>query len=160
MIPTKSRLSYASGYLELGMYKEAERELQGIVVTDRINFDVLVMKTRLFMAVENWKKLLTTAKNLAERFKEESYGWVNWAYALRELDRNQEAKEVALSAVNVHKDVAVLWYNLACYCSLLGEMPDAATYLAKSKALDKDFEDEAKSDPDLAELLRWLDNKD
>ncbi len=156
MISTKSRLSYANGFLELGMAKEAEKELNAIVVTDRQNYDVLVMKNRLYMELRNWKKLVTAGRDLSEKYPNESYGWTNWAYALRELNRNQEAKDVVLNAVKQHPTEAVLWYNLACYCSLLEEMPEASTYLAKAKRYDERFEEEAKNDPDLEPLRKWL----
>ena len=67
MIPTRSRLSYANGFLELGMAKEAEEELRSVILTDRQSYDVLVLKNRVFMAKGDWKRLVTTGKALAKQ---------------------------------------------------------------------------------------------
>lgn len=156
MIPTQSRLAYANGFLELGMTKEAEEELTAIVVVDRQSYEVLVMKNRLYMTKADWKKLVSAGKALARKFPEERFGWINWAYALREIDQTAKAKEVVLDGLKEHPTEAVLWYNLACYCSLLDELPESATYLSKAKRYDESFEKEAENDPDLDALREWL----
>lgn len=152
MIRTSTRLQYANGYLDLGMVKEAEEELAAINAEDKDDLDVLRMLNRLHLIGGNWYQLEVVAETLAERRPEDPFGWVNWAYALRELDRNAEAKDVALEALTLHPKEAVIWYNLACYCALLGELKDAASYLREAILIDNSFEEEANTDPDLAVL--------
>ena len=82
------------------------------------------------------------------------HGWANWAYALRKLDRYKEAKEVALKALDLHPNDAALWFNLACYCSLLGEVQEASEHVKKAIALDKKFQEESVEDTDLDNLWR------
>ena len=40
MIPTKTRLQYANGYLELGMINEASEEIESIMGEDRMSLAV------------------------------------------------------------------------------------------------------------------------
>lgn len=152
MIRTSTRLQYANGYLDLGMIKDAKLELQAIDANDKNDLDVLRMYNRLHLVSGNWKQLEIVAEHLAERRAEDPYGWVNWAYALRELDKNIEAKEVALEALAHHPKEAIIWYNLACYCALLGELRDALENLNEAIALDDSFKEEAAQDPDLDSL--------
>ena len=53
------------------------------------------------------------ARNLAEGYPKESQRRVHWAYALREMDRVKEAKDVALKGLDKHPDEAILHFNLA-----------------------------------------------
>jgi len=62
------------------------------------------------------------SKHLAENYADQSGGWMHWAYALREMDQIEEAKAVALRGLELHPEVAILYYNLACYLSLLGRI--------------------------------------
>lgn len=85
--------------------------------------------------------------------------WIGWAYALRELEQVEEAREVLLKAEIRHgKASAVLHYNLACYDSLLGELASARARLATACRMDGRFKQAAKDDPDLR-ALRELQKK-
>tara|TARA_B110000467_G_scaffold120535_1_gene111883 strand:+ start:2415 stop:2921 length:507 start_codon:yes stop_codon:yes gene_type:complete len=156
MIRTEKRLQYANGYLDLGMVKDAKAELDLIDEKDRSNAEVLSIRVRLYSESHNWKKVVAVSKQLVEMDPEAAFGWVNWAYALRELERIAEAKDVATRGLISNPKEAVLWFNLACYCSLLGEVEESSNHLDQSIALEKSFEKEAVDDPDLDKLWAWL----
>lgn len=156
MIPTATRLSYANGYIELGMIKEASEELAAIDPAENLTNEVLAMRAKLYLEMENWEVMAAVSQQLAEQSPKSVYAWVNWAYALRELDKNDEAKTVALHGLKVHPKNAILWFNLACYCSLLGEYQDASDHLDSAIKIDKQFEGEAVDDPDLQGLWDWM----
>ena len=46
MIPAKTRLQYAKGYLELGMINEASEEIDHIMGEDRMNMPVMVLRMK------------------------------------------------------------------------------------------------------------------
>jgi tetratricopeptide (TPR) repeat protein len=52
------------------------------------------------------------------------------------MDKVEEAKEVAVHGLELHPDMAILNYNLACYLSLLGEYPDAKKHLNRAIKLE------------------------
>ncbi|MDQ8196871.1 tetratricopeptide repeat protein [Pelagicoccus enzymogenes] len=160
MIPTSTRVSYANGYIELGMLKEASEELDAIEPSERLMDDVLLVRSRLYLEARNWELMEAVSKQLAEQTPSSRHAWINWAYALREMERNEEAKNIALRALVLHPQEPVLWFNLACYCSLLGQYQDASDHLDSAIKLDRDFEQESVDDPDLEGLWNWLKSQE
>ncbi len=156
---TRRRVSYALGYIGLSMFSEAETELDAIDPEDRELPEVSSVRIDLHIAARQWKRAVAVASNLAWRHPEMENSWIGWAYALRELEQVEEAREVLLKAEIRHgKASAVLHYNLACYDSLLGELASARARLATACRMDGRFKQAAKDDPDLR-ALRELQKK-
>lgn len=153
-LPTRRRLSYASGYIGLGLLNEASDELEAIEGEERLSAQVMSVRADLYMASRHWDLLVAVARELARLEPGEEKGWVHWAYALRELDRVAEAKAILLQAEPRHRGVALLHYNLACYHSLLGELGDAKVRLRRAFKLDPELKEGAGEDPDLTALLK------
>ncbi len=149
---TARRLSYASGYLGLGLYKEAAGELKAIKGEERKTADFLAVQSELLLVTKQWEPLVAVAEEHVLRQCAEPTAWINWAYALRELERVEEAKGVLLQAESIHPNEGVLHYNLACYYCLLGELKEAKRRLAKACRLDQSWKEAAESDPDLRRL--------
>lgn len=160
MIRTQTRLQYANGYLDLGMTREAAQELDSISPEDRGRTETMTMRVRLYLESKKWLRMELTAKELAEREPENPFGWVNWAYALRERNRIRDARSVAEAGLEFVPKDAILWFNYACYCSLLGDVEEASEYLDKAISLDKRFEAESVSDTDLDNLWKWIHSQD
>ena len=119
---TARRLRYATGYIGLGMFNEASDELEAIEGEDRLFDEVLVLRSELYMQAKNWDLLIAVARELARSSSKCAKHRIEWAYALRELNRVAEAKAVLLEAEPLHgKKCALLHYNLACYHCLLGD---------------------------------------
>lgn len=153
MISTTRRLEYASGYMALGMHKDAAAELDLIAGEEKESAAVLRHWATLYHETKEWVALIKVATALAGTEPDEEHGWISWAYALRELDRVQEAQDVLLKAEVLHGDsCAVLHYNLACYACLLGDMVGAKRRLATAIKMDAEFKDSAKEDPDLVRM--------
>lgn len=160
MIPTSTRLSYANGYIELGMLKEASAELDAIAPSERLQDNVLLLRCKLYLETKNWEVMAAVSKQLAEQSPHSPPAWTNWAYALREMNQNEEAKKVVLRALVLHPKEPVLWFNLACYCSLLGQYQDASEHLDSAIKLDADFKEESVDDPDLEGLWNWIKSQE
>ncbi len=156
MIRTRTRLQYANGYLDLGMTKEAAQELDAIEDTDQFPAEYLSARIRLYLGSRKWKRMESFSQRLAELEPENSFGWVNWAYALRERNQIKKAMSVAEAGLEFVPEEATLWFNFACYCSLLGEVEDASNHLDEAIRLEKAFEAEAVNDPDLENLWNWM----
>ena len=149
---TVRRLSYASGYTGLELFKEAAGELKTIKGEDRLTADFLAVQSDLLMATKQWKQLVKVSEEFVLRKCSEPTAWINWAYALRELEQVSEAKEILLQAETIHPNLDILHYNMACYHCLLGEMKEAKQRLSKACQLDKNWKEAAASDPDLRRL--------
>ncbi len=156
MIRTETRLRYANGYLDLGMIREAAQELDAIEDKENFHSEYLSSHIRLHLGTRKWKRMEQASKRLAELEPKNPYGWVNWAYALRERNQIKEAMSVAETGLEFVPEEAVLWFNFACYSSLLGEVEDASQRLDEAVRLDKAFEAEAVDDADLDNLWQWI----
>jgi tetratricopeptide (TPR) repeat protein len=108
------------------------------------------------MAAKNWELMADIARHLAEGCADQARWCVHWAYALREMDKVAEAKEVALRGLELHPDEAILHFYLACYLSLLGKFPEARDHLDRSIRLDERFKAEPVEDEDFAGLWDWF----
>jgi tetratricopeptide (TPR) repeat protein len=156
MIPTSRHLQFASGYLALGMLAEASDELEAIEGEDRLSPEVLFVRSDLYMKAKQWDLLLAVSRELARKNPKHHEGWIGWAYALRELNRIEEAKAVLLEAESIHgKKCALLHYNLACYCCLLGDQVAAKEWLSRASKMDAHLKVAALDDEDLKAM--WDD---
>jgi hypothetical protein len=86
-----------------------------------------------------------------------SFGPIHLAYALRKLDRTDQARNALLPMADKFPDEWRVPYLLACYCCKLGEMKPALAWL--ERAIDvagkMDIRLKALEEPDLEPM--WLD---
>ena len=160
MIPTGRRLQFARGYIGLGMLDEAARELDAILAVDRPKPEVTSVWVDLHMEAKRWVQLERVGRTFARSQPQEDKGWISWAYALRELNRIEEAKAVLLEAEPLHgRTCGVLHYNLACYACLLGDRTEAKRRLAMACKMNREWKTAALDDPDLAAMRDDLTSK-
>lgn len=153
-ISTRRRLEYAQGYLGLGMLKDAAAELDAIKGDERDALAVRRVRIDLAMEEKQWARVADLAGPVANALPKDEQVWISWAYALRELQRIEEAWDVLFKAERAHgHKSAILHYNLACYACLSGDFVEAGKRLKRAIKLDKRFEDEWPKDPDLQKLL-------
>ncbi len=147
---TPRHLRYASGYIALNLLNEASDELEAIAFEDRLAAPVLGVRVELHMAAKHWDMVVGIARELTRQTPDHERGWICWAYALRELNRVQEALDVLLEAEPLHGEkVAVLHYNLACYYCLLGNLEAARERLRRACQMHEPLKKDALEDPDL-----------
>jgi tetratricopeptide (TPR) repeat protein len=150
---TRRRVQYARGYLALEMADEARAELDAIAARDQLLPDVQSARLDLYMVLKDWNNVIDVGHRLARSHPELEHAWIGWAYALRELNRIDEARTVLLDAETRHGATsAVLHYNLACYDALLGDLKGARARLARACRMEKRFKIESQLDPDLRAL--------
>jgi Flp pilus assembly protein TadD len=149
---TRRRVRHAVGYIGLSMWRHAWAELKAIDAADRTLPLVRSATVDYHMGRRQWARVVTVARRLAREHPVVENAWIGWAYALRELQRIEEARRVLLGAEPHHRDSAVLHYNLACYESLLGDLPAARSRLDRACRIDAQFKEAAETDPDLAAL--------
>lgn len=147
---TERRLRYASGYTELRMFAEAVREIEGVAPEDRFTPEVLTVQVNCCIEAKEWEAAVRIGRSLVTTAPERETGWISCAYALRELGRIAEARDLLLEAEPRHgASSAVLHYNLACYYSLLGELATARERLSRAFEMEPKFKTESRTDRDL-----------
>lgn len=146
----------AQGYHELGLWREAWRELDALSDAAQHRPDVLEMRILILISELKWQEALGLSRKLAEVAPREEGGWVHSAYCLHELGRTDEAIEALLAAPASLREKAIFYYNFACYSCVLGKIDAARDALQRSIELDKRYRDFAKADRDLEPLRQEI----
>ena len=146
------RLSYAQGYLGLGMVAEAAAELDRIPAPANEAVEVIAVRLAVLQEQGNWPALAVAAGAFVRRAPAEAAGWVTWAYAVRRADSLAAAEKILLAAERHHPKEPTIQFNLGCYACLRGDLGTARLRVDRAIALDKKFAAAAAIDPDLAAL--------
>lgn len=149
---TLRQLSYAEGYLALGLKAEAAEALGEIIEGEREATPVLVMWLAVYCEREKWKPAAEVGAVLCEREPDVAGFWIQAAYATRRHLGILQAREILLRGLGRHPREAVFHFNLACYEAQLGNVDDARGFLETACHLDESFVHLAKTDPDLEPL--------
>jgi len=149
---TVRRLSYAEGYLMLGLAKQAAEELADVPPEANEALPVLKLRLGLELARAAWVAAAGLARDLCEREPRDASHWIQRAYATRRGDSLAAAREILWRGLTLHPREATIHFNLACYEAQLGHLDIARAYLAGSVRLDPSFAELARTDPDLAPL--------
>ena len=148
----KRHLSYAQGYLGLGMVAEAAAELARIPAAHATTTEVIAIRLAVLQEQKNWPALRDTAAELVRRAPDEAAGWVTWAYATRRADSLAAAEKILLEAETHHPAEATIQFNLGCYACQRGDLAEAKRRVDRAIALEPKFAGAAATDPDLAPL--------
>jgi tetratricopeptide (TPR) repeat protein len=148
----KRRLSYAQGYLELGMVAEAAEELAKIPAPICDTNEVLAVRLAVLQEQHDWPALRTAAGEFARRTPGEAAAWVTWAYATRRAESLEAAEKILLEAEQHHPAEATIQFNLGCYACQRGDLATARVRVDRAIKLQPRFAAAAATDPDLAPL--------
>ena len=149
----------AQGWLELGDWKSAEQELEELTPKHLTSVEVLDLRWLILAQGERWNDAVEVARKLARLAPDKADSFINLAYALHELKRTEEARDILLPVVTKFPKVWTIPYNLACYDAQLGDLAEARDRLAQAFRLGnaKELKAQAADDPDLAPL--WDDSE-
>ena len=151
--PNEQRhLTAAEGYLELGLFLDANEELESIAPETRDGTEVLALRAQIYLKLKKWELLRVVAKRLALVQPEKAQWHLLWATATRRADSLEAARLILLTAVESHPGNATMQYNLACYECQLGELEIAKARLRHAFKLDPKLRVSALDDEDLKPL--------
>lgn len=146
---TKQIIRAASGWLELGMPRDALNELNSLPEDHLGEKIVLELRLAAEMALQDWQHAAETAKLLCMEAVDEPDFFLSAAFCLHELGETDEARKWLLRGPDVLSEMAVFHYNMACYLWKLGEKERAHNHLAKAFEMDESFKESARHDKDL-----------
>jgi tetratricopeptide (TPR) repeat protein len=150
--PDRQHCQAAAGYVELGMFLEANAELDEIDPFNRAAPEVLAVRIAIYRGLGKWELMKEIAKRLAD-FQPNEVRWtISLAYATRRADSIQAAKEVLLNAEPKFPKEAAIKYNLGCYFCQTGDIHNAKNYLKKAFEIDLNWRMAALDDEDLKPL--------
>jgi tetratricopeptide (TPR) repeat protein len=144
----------ASGYTQLGMYLDADAELEKIDPFNRAAPEILALRVVIYSGLKKWELMAEVAKRLAE-FQPNDVQWtISFAYATRRSNSLEAAKEILLNTESKFPKEAVIKYNLACYECQLGNLESAKKYLKRAFEIDSTWRIAGLEDEDLEPL--WI----
>lgn len=149
---TRRQLSYAEGYLALGLKAEAAEALGEISREESATTPVLAMWLGVHVEQEKWERAAEAGATLCEREPDVAGFWIQYAYATRRHASIAAARDILLRGLSRHPREAMFHFNLACYEAQSGNLSDAHGFLETACHLDASFTELAKTDPDLAPL--------
>jgi tetratricopeptide (TPR) repeat protein len=153
VISTRKHLDYAFGYIGLNLFSEARAELALIPASDRSQPEVIIAQIELAMATSAWARVITLSPRVIATNPDLERPWIAWAFALREKQRIEEARDILLRGEKLITEPSPLVdYNLACYFCLLGDLHEALRRLKRAFVREPAWKIEAATDPDLVAL--------
>lgn len=147
-------LSHLRGYLELGMDRDARRELRQLPEKVREEPAFLAMAIQIHQNAQRWPSVERIARKLVKQEPGEAGWWIMLAFATRRIRSIEAARTILLKAEALHGKEPTIQFNLACYAAQLGDIGEARIRLARAIAREPHFAELAKSDPDLEPMRR------
>jgi len=96
--PDQQHWQAAVGYVELGMFQEANDQLENIDPFNRAAPEVLAVRIAVYHGLKKWELMQEIAKRLAE-FQPHDIQWtISLPYATRRANSIEAAKEILLNA--------------------------------------------------------------
>jgi tetratricopeptide (TPR) repeat protein len=141
-------LDAAEGFLELGMFRDADAELERVDPFCRHLPGVLEVRAKIYRALQKWELLDVVAKRFWDSADEPQWA-AEWAHALRKSGAIESAKAVLLDAVERHPENALFHFQLACYECQLGSIEVAKARLEHAVKLDPSLRVRALDERDL-----------
>jgi Tfp pilus assembly protein PilF len=152
MLSSTRRLSFAQGYLALGMVAEAAAELDRIGEPDAQTSAVISVRLAVLHEQQKWPDVRELARELVLRDPGEAAIWVTWAYAARRAESLAAAERILQEAELHHPAEATIQFNLGCYACQRGDLAAARIRIDRAISLDRSFTALAATDPDLGPL--------
>jgi tetratricopeptide (TPR) repeat protein len=154
--PDQQHWQAAVGYVELGMFQDANDQLEKIDPFNRAAPEVLVVRLDIYHGLKKCELMREIAKRLAD-FQPNDIQWItSYAYATRRAESIPAAKKILLNAEPKFPKEAIIKYNLACYFCQMGDIESAKGYLKKAFEIDFSWRGKALADSDLEPLWESL----
>ncbi|MEZ5278738.1 MAG: hypothetical protein R3F07_20320 [Opitutaceae bacterium] len=133
-------LSFASGYLALGMVRDAARELGKLPLSEKCRSEVIDLRIQVMLARKQWKQAYRLAC-IAMRMFPGLIGFYRQAALACEARGNPaEAKRIWCSVPSLFHQSGFFHYKIAGYEAQLGNTDRAQEHIALALRLDPDIE--------------------
>ena len=143
----------AHGYMNLGMFDQAEAELEQIAPDTQHVPEVLLLRRALFSEMKRWDAMAVAAGKLVECEPSEPNHFVQFAHATRQAESLKAARDILWRAEARHPNDGRIQYDLTRYEAQLGNIETAREHLKRALAAgDNRLKWFALTEPDLQPL--------
>jgi hypothetical protein len=151
-VETQRALNAADGYLYFNLLDEALEELGLIPADEQDESAVMLARIRLLLHKREWRSAELLSAQGAGLHPDEGEFTVQRAFALHQMDRDEKAEQVLMSAPDWIRRTGILHYNLACYEARLGDITMARQCIDTAIQINAGIKKSARVDPDLQSL--------
>lgn len=148
----RKHLEYATGYLELKMYDEANREADAALALAPNLRQAIAIKSAALWQANRLDEAEPFVERLAALSPGDSSVWINLAYIRRRTRSLEAAIETLQHAFDANPRDALAHFNLACYRALQNRPKEALTLLSNALHLDPKLKRMARAEPDFKSL--------
>jgi len=146
------RLLAAEGYIELGMFDDADAELDQIDPSYPAVSRVLALRLCTYAGLAKWELMEAVAEKPA-RGDPDDVQWAIWrAYAAAKGQSIEGATKILIQELRTHPNNPILHYAVSCYESRLQHFKTAKRHLARAIQLDSRLKLVALNDEELEPL--------
>lgn len=135
-------LSFARGYLELGMTREAARELDQLDLDDKCRSEVLDLRIQVLLARRHWRKADQLARAAIRMFPGLIEFYRHAANACEARGDLAGAKRTWCSVPSLFHQSGYFHYKIAGYEAQLGNADRAEEHIALALRLDPSIVDD------------------
>jgi tetratricopeptide (TPR) repeat protein len=150
--PDQKFFEAACGYAQLGMFLDANAELEKVDPYKRAAPEILALRVAIYKGLERWELMQVVAQRLVEFDVRNIDFVISYAFATRRAESIEAAKQILLNAEPKFPNQAVIKYNLACYFCQLEDLESAKDYLKRAFEIDPNWRLQALEDEDLQPL--------
>jgi uncharacterized protein HemY len=145
-------LKAAEGFTMLGMYEEADTEVEAMDPLCRCLPEVLRVRLAIYAGAQKWKLMQVIADTLSKHDRTNPQWPISLAYATRRAESIAAARAILIESVQRFPQEAMIHYNLGWYACQCGDTEGAKQHLKRAFELESKLRLMALEDADLEPL--------
>lgn len=147
-------LSYATGYLHLGMHSKARQELDALAVAIQDEPEVLSLRGRILLAEKRWKETVEFCETARAKHPSVADFFIQEALAYDKLNQPDKARAIWLAAPREIRATAFYHFNLARCEAKLGHFALARQHVKATLSLSPNMRSVLDRDPRLIPFVQ------
>jgi len=125
-------LKTAQGWIDLGDWLKAIKEVAKISARSQSNPDVLQTKWIINCMAGDWERAFAVAERVSKVLPDDPFGMCAMAYALHHMKRTEEALALEFAVTDKFPDHYLVLYNLAYHACQRGKLQEATTWIKRA----------------------------
>lgn len=135
------------------LFERALAEISGLPPAARETQAAALLEGMALRSLGRWQDALEPLSRAANAEPAQVEAWLGLGWCLKRLGRVADAIAVLQAGLAASAERAILYYNLACYHALAGDVPAAVDHLGRAIALDDRYRDMTGTETDF-DLIR------
>ncbi|MCW8133087.1 MAG: tetratricopeptide repeat protein [Planctomycetota bacterium] len=141
-------LGEAEGYMQLGLFDLSLERIRAVEASGLLPFECAALRGSILREKEGFAEAIPYFETALRLRPGDLLATVGLGWCQKRVGRVDLAAKAYVEALKVHPDEAILYFNLACYLSLLGQAKESVEALRRTFRIDKDFRELLRDEED------------